>query len=120
MRLPLSPGSYSATIFVSDYAPRHVNLTSPSTPTVDVTPGGTILVRSKHNTRRRMRLVDAAGMAYPRYMGTPFTRDLPPGTVTIDRVAPGSYTLVLLNDDESVAGTQPVSVREGETVTVDL
>lgn len=120
MRLPLSPGSYSATIFVPDYAARHMNLTSPSTPTVFVSPGGTIIVRSKHNTRRRMRLVDATGMAYPRFTTTPSSRDLPPGAVTIDHVAPGSYTLVLLNDDESVAGTQPVSVREGETVTVDL
>jgi protocatechuate 3,4-dioxygenase beta subunit len=120
MRLPLAPGAYSATIFVPDYAPRHMSITSPSSPSIAVTPGGTILVRSQHNTRRRMRLVDASGMAYPRFMTTPFTRELPPGTLPIEHVAPGSYTLVLLNDDETPAGTQPVTIREGETVTVDL
>lgn len=121
LRLPLAPGIYTATVWVPDYAPMHTSLTSPSTPTLRVSPGGTILVRSKHNTRRRMRLIDASGNVYPRLMGTtPFTRDLPPGTATLDHIAPGSYTLVLLNDDESAAGTQSVSVREGETVTVDL
>jgi protocatechuate 3,4-dioxygenase beta subunit len=124
MRLPLAPGSYNATVWVPDYTAVNTSFSSPSpTPvTVRVTPGGTIVVRSKHNVRRRMRLLDASGVAYPRLMSsTPFTRDLPPGTVNIDHVAPGSYTLVLLNeDDTTTAATQSVVVREGETVTVDL
>ncbi|HYC88141.1 MAG TPA: carboxypeptidase-like regulatory domain-containing protein [Thermoanaerobaculia bacterium] len=123
MRLPLAPGSYTATIWVPDYTSVTTSFSSPSPQpvTVRVTPGGTIVVRSKHSVRRRMRLLDASGAAYPRVMSaTPFTRDLPPGTVNIDHVAPGSYTLVLLNDDESTAATQPVVVREGETVVVDL
>ena len=120
MRLPLAPGTYQATIFVPEYAARHVSITSPSSPTVTVTPGGSIVVRSKHNIRRRMRVLDASGMVYPRFSVMPFTRDLPPGTLPIEHVAPGSYTLVLLNDDESPAATVPVVVREGETVTVDL
>jgi protocatechuate 3,4-dioxygenase beta subunit len=120
MRLPLAPGTYQATIFVPEYAARHISITSPSSPTVAVTPGGTIVVRSKHNVRRRMRVLDASGMVYPRFNVMPFTRDLPPGTLPIEHIAPGSYTLVLLNDDETAASTVPVVVREGETVTVDL
>ena len=121
VRLPLSPGSYTATVWVSDYAPQHISLSSPSTPRIAVTPGGTIVVRSKHNERRRMRLIDANGVAYPRFSPAgPATRDLPPGTVPLEHIAPGAYTLVLLNDDETPAATQPVLVREGETVTVEL
>jgi uncharacterized GH25 family protein len=120
MRLPLAPGSYTATIFAPDYAPRTVSLTSPSSPTITVSPGGTIVVRSRHNTRRRMRLIDASGMAYPRWSTTPATRDLPPGTATLEHIAPGAYTLVLLNEDESIGASQTVNVREGETVTTDL
>ena len=121
IRLPLAPGAYTATITVPDYAPAYVNITSPSTPVVRVSPGGTIVVRSKHSVRRSMRLVDASGMPYPRIAaGVPMTRDLPPGTVTIQHVTPGSYTLILLNDDETVASTVPVTVREAEAVTVDL
>jgi protocatechuate 3,4-dioxygenase beta subunit/uncharacterized GH25 family protein len=120
MRLPLAPGSYTATVMAFNYAPIHVTLSSPSSPTVSLTPGGTILVRSKHNERRRMRLLDSRGVPYPRFGAMPMPRDLPPGTATLERIAPGAYTLVLLNDDDSPAATQPVSVREGETATVDL
>ena len=120
IRLPLAPGSYTATIFASDYAPRTVSLQSPSSPTIHVSPGGTIVVRSRHNERQRMRLIDASGMAYPRWSTTPTTRDLPPGTATLEHIAPGAYTLVLLNANETVAASQTVNVREGETVTVDL
>ncbi|HUR82647.1 MAG TPA: carboxypeptidase regulatory-like domain-containing protein [Thermoanaerobaculia bacterium] len=119
-RLPIAPGSYTATVMVPEYAPRSISITSPSKPTISMTPGGTILVRSRHNQRKRMRLLDSSGMWYPRWSATPIPRDLPPGTATLEHIAPGSYTLVLLNDDDSAAGTQSVSVREGETVTVDL
>ncbi len=120
LRLPVAPGSYTATVMVPDYAPRHISITSPSKPTISMTPGGTILVRSKHNERMRMRLIDASGMAYPRWTAVPMPRDLPPGTTTLDHIAPGAYTLILLNEDESPAGSQSVVVREGETVPVDL
>ncbi|HVE72349.1 MAG TPA: carboxypeptidase regulatory-like domain-containing protein [Thermoanaerobaculia bacterium] len=119
-RLPLAPGSYTATVFVPEYAPRHITLQSPSNPTISVSPGGTIIVRSRHNVRRRMRLIDASGMVYPRWSMTPATRDLPPGTATLEHIAPGSYKLVLLNDDDSIGASQTVNVREGETVTTDL
>lgn len=120
LRLPLTPGSYTATVFSFNYAPVHVNVQSPSTPRVALSPGGTIIVRSKHNERRRMRLLDSRGLPYPRMGAAPMPRDLPPGTATLERIAPGTYTLVLLNDDESLAASQAVNVREGETVTVDL
>ncbi|HVG22857.1 MAG TPA: carboxypeptidase regulatory-like domain-containing protein [Thermoanaerobaculia bacterium] len=120
MRLPLAPGSYTATIFVQDYAPMHVTLTSPSTPRFMMSPGGTILVRSKYDVRRRIRLLDASGMPYPRVGTMPMIRDVPPGTIPLEHIAPGSYTLVLLNDDDTPAASQTVVVRERQTVTVDL
>lgn len=119
--LPLAPGSYTATLFMTGYAATSVRVTSPSPrQTVSMTPGGTILVQSQHSTVRRMRLLDSAGIPYPRFGSRPTTRDLLPGTVPIENVAPGSYTLQLLNDDESVANTQSVFVREGETTRVSL
>ena len=120
LRLPLSPGSYRATVMSFNYAPVHINVQSPSSPRISLSPGGTIVVRSRHNERRRMRLLDSSGMPYPRIGAMPMPRDLPPGTATFEHIAPGAYTLILLNDDESPASTQSVSVREGETVTVDL
>ena len=120
IHLSLAPGSYTATVMTSGYAPQTARITSPSTQTVALTPGGTILVQSKHSERRRMRLLDATGMPYPRMTSQPMPRDLLPGTTPFEHVAPGSYTLLLLNDNESIADTVQVSVREGETVRAEL
>lgn len=120
VRVPVGPGSYVAAVTASGYAPRSVSFTSPSTQTVPLTPGGTIVVQSKHSTRRRIRLIDATGSAYPRFGQRPYSYELPPGTLPIDNVATGVYTLQLLSDDESVAATQQVVVREGETVRVEI
>lgn len=118
--LSLPPGSYTVTVTVPDYATQTVQVTSPSTRTVAITRGGTILVQSKYSTVRRFHLLDASGLGYPRLGTRPRTRDLLPGNTPIDHVAPGTYTLQLLNDDESVAATQQVVVREGETTSVSL
>lgn len=120
MHLPLAPGSYTATLTMTGYAVSTARLTSPSNQTVAMTPGGTIAVQSRHSVVRRMRLLDSSGMPYPRTSWTPGSRELLPGTVPINNVAPGSYTLQLLNDDDSVADTQQVVVREGETTRVTL
>jgi len=121
IRLPVAPGSYTATVTTTMYAPRSISFTSPSTQTVAMTPGGTILVQSKHSTRRRIRLLDASGMLYPR-LGQPITtRDLMPGTLPLERVAPGTYTLQLLEtDSDAILATTQVVVREGETVPVSI
>lgn len=120
LRIPISPGSYTASVSAPGYASRSVSFTAPSRQTVPLTPGGRILVQSKHSTRRRMRLLDASGSPYPRYGQRPAIFDLPPGSAPIANVAAGAYTLQLLNDDESVAASERVVVREGETVTVQL
>jgi hypothetical protein len=120
LRLPLAPGSYTATVSAYGYASRSVSFNSPSNPNVALTPGGTIMVQSKHSQRRGMRLVDANGMTYPRTSTQPYTWELPPGSVPMLNIAPGTYTLQLLNDNESVAASVQVVVREGETVNVSL
>jgi len=121
VHLPLAAGSYTATLSTSGYAMTTVRLTSPGRQTASMTPGGTIAVQSKHSVVRRMRVLDSYGMPYPRTsLPIPPTRELLPGTVPIDNVAPGTYTLQLLNDDESVADSQQVVVREGETTRVTI
>lgn len=120
IHLPLSPGTYTTTLAMTGYAVQTVRLTSPSKRTVAMTPGGTISVQSKHSVVRRMRLLDSSGAFYPRIGTRGPVRDLLPGTVPIEHVAPGSYTLQLLNDDGSIADSAQVTVREGETTRVQL
>lgn len=120
LNVPLAPGSYIASVAAPGYATSTAYLTSPSSPTVSLSPGGRVVVRSKHNEPMRLRLVDANGYPYPRMGARPLTYDLPPGMLPIENVAPGTYTLQLLNPDESVAATQQVVVHEGETVPAEI
>ncbi|HEX3110266.1 MAG TPA: carboxypeptidase regulatory-like domain-containing protein, partial [Thermoanaerobaculia bacterium] len=70
--LPLAPGQYTATVAAMNYAPRTVTFTSPSSQTVQLTPGGTIVVTAKNtDNTRRARLIDANGAVYAR----PFSPD---------------------------------------------
>jgi hypothetical protein len=121
-RLPLSPGSYSAFVWSNGYAGRNVTLQSPSTQTVTLTPGGTILVRSRHNEPRRIRLIDANGTPMWRYGTVPPSRDLlpSPATTTLENVATGTYTLQLLGQNDTIVDSQQLTVQEGRAVTVDL
>lgn len=124
VELPLGPGAYTATVTSIGYAPVTVNLTSPGRQTVALTPGGRVVVRSSRSDRQRVRLVDAAGRQYPR---TPNSmnavRDLAasPATVTFNNVAPGSYSIqVMTNNDTTVVTSVPVVVTEGGVAEVDV
>lgn len=121
-KLPLAAGQYSATITASNYAPRHVGIKAPSGApvTIPMTPGGTIRVASKHAGRRRIYLLDASGMPYPRWSARPTPRDLHPGTNPIERIAPGTYTLQLLDQNGGVADQIQVTVRDGDTVDASI
>ena len=121
-RLPLAPGSYTASVFAMGYAPRTVSFRSPSNQSVPLTPGGTLLIRSTHSTRMRARLIDSSGMPYPRYGSRPPSIDLnpSPGTTTLQNVAPGTYTIQLLGDNDAVLDSAQVVVPEGQTVTAEI
>jgi hypothetical protein len=117
--LNVAPGSYIVTVSAGGYAPRQVTIQSPSTQTIALTPGGTVEVRSKHNTSMRIRLIDANGLPYPRYSTVIPWREILPGTTTLHNVAAGKYTLQLLNG-ETVVESKPLVVVEGQTVTEEI
>jgi exonuclease I len=89
---------------------------------VQLTPGGTLMIRSKHAERRRIRLIDANGIPYPRHMNPRPSRDLvpQPGTTQITNVAPGTYTVQLLGDGDVVEQTIQVTVKEGTATEAEI
>jgi large repetitive protein len=119
MRLPLAAGSYKATIWAYGYAAQTVTLTSPGRQTIGLTPGGTLVIRSKESSPRRARLVDASGAVYMRggYRLPTFTIDA--GTTTMQSIAPGNYTLQLLDNNDRILDSVPVQVLEGQTASYD-
>jgi hypothetical protein len=118
IRLPLESGSYRATIYANGYAARVVTLVSPSSPTIAMTPGGSIAVQSKASTIRRARLMMPDGKEYPRGMGGVFTID--PGVYVMENIAPGSYTLQILGAGDRVEASAPVNVIEGQRAALEI
>lgn len=120
--LPLSPGTYSASVGAMNYAPVNLSLQSPSTPVVRLTPGGTLLLQSKHSEPRNVRLLDANGVPYGRISTiSPRRALLPsPATTTWMNIAGGTYTLQLLDDNDLPVESRQVVIPEGGTTSADI
>jgi protocatechuate 3,4-dioxygenase beta subunit len=122
LKLTLAPGQYRAVVSAMGYAVRSVSIVSPSNQTVTLTPGGTLVVRSSASSVQRARLIDSAGQAYtrPNSRNAVFLLDGAPGVTTLQNVAPGTYTLQLLDGNDAVTSSKAVVVAEGQTATVDI
>jgi protocatechuate 3,4-dioxygenase beta subunit len=115
-QIPLSPGQYTATVAAMNYAPVTISFTAPSSRTVQLTPGGTIVVTAKNtDNTRRARLLDANGAVYARPFSPDATYAIPGTNNILSNIAPGTYQLqVLMNG--AVVNTVTVTVAEGITV----
>lgn len=122
IQLPLPPGSYTAAVYSYGYALRNVSITSPSSPTVALSRGGALAIEGQQSSIRRGRLLEG-GRVYP-YQLRPngvFEINPRPGITTLENVAPGSYTLVLLSPDEtSVEKSVQIVVQEGGITRTEL
>ncbi len=122
VKLTLSPGSYNVTLSAMGYATQTVSIVSPSSPTVRMSPGGTVMIYSKSTAITRGRLIDSKGVAYSRggFGGGIFTIDASPGVTTLQNVASGSYRLEILGSGDQVVKTVPFTVIDGQQATVPV
>jgi hypothetical protein len=122
VKLSLSPGSYTASVSANGYATRNIRFQAPSKQTVPLSPGGTLLVKSKHSARVRVRFIDSMGLPYPRFSNFPPTRELvpSPGTTTMSNMAAGTYTMQLLGENDVVLESKQVVIAEAQTVTEEM
>jgi protocatechuate 3,4-dioxygenase beta subunit len=121
LSVTLSPGTYIASITANGYAGRNVTFRAPSTQTVALSRGGTLLIRSKHSEALRVMLRDAAGIPYLRMSTSTGSRELPPTpATTMYEVAAGTYTIQLLGAGEVVLESKQVTVGEGQTVNEEI
>jgi protocatechuate 3,4-dioxygenase beta subunit len=119
IQLAIAPGQYRVTLNARGYAPQTVLLTAPGEQTVGLTPGGTLLIRSKRAEPLRGRLLDSSGQPHqPR--SAYFPVDASPGVATVRNLAPGNYTLQILGDDDKVLASAPVVINEGATTDITL
>jgi uncharacterized GH25 family protein len=123
VKLPLAPGSYMATVRANEYATVNLRIQAPSPAiVVAMTPGGSIRVKSKHQEVRRIRILDASGVPYQ-----PFAFPMPswemqpqPAATEMQSIAPGTYTLQLLGEGETVVDSIQVTVQEGAVAEVEI
>jgi protocatechuate 3,4-dioxygenase beta subunit len=123
VKLTLAPGTYRVTVTASGYATQTVTIVSPSSPTVRMSPGGTVIIRSKASTITRARLVDSNNLAYvrgPFGANGIFTIDPEPGVTTLYNVAPGTYRLQILGPGDVPSKTVPVTVIDGQQASVSV
>ena len=117
--IPLAPGGYMVLINVNGYASAMIRLTAPSAlQTIAVSPGGTLHVESNSADRRLARIIDSSGQIVRR--GS-WQNDgnfvLQPGVTAYGQLAPGSYTLEVL-DGGGVAERESFTILEGQTTLV--
>jgi protocatechuate 3,4-dioxygenase beta subunit len=122
IKLDLAPGQYRVTLNAQGYALKTVVITSPSTMTVPMTPGGTLLIQSKSSASLRARLIAPDGSSYFRIgMGDgTFQLLASPATTTLQSVAPGTYRLEVLDLSDRVVNTTSVTINEGQQTTISI
>ncbi|MFN2443425.1 MAG: carboxypeptidase regulatory-like domain-containing protein [Thermoanaerobaculia bacterium] len=121
-RLSLAPGSYSAVVNASGYASERIQFSVPgSALAVALRPGGSIRIDSSAASSVRARLLDQTGQ--PRQSGMWDPRGemmLRPGSTSIENVAPGIYTLEILDAAGAVTNRKQVNVVEGQLSVVSI
>jgi hypothetical protein len=122
--IPLPAGSYWVMVGAEGYAPRSYTMNSPGAQTVSLTPGGTILVSTSTTGGDRGRILDSAGRSYSRggMRGGPptFRIEGAPMQSTLENIAPGRYTIQVLDEKDAVLRSATVEVSEGQTVTIKM
>lgn len=118
LNIPLAGGSYSLSTSATGYGTATVKVTAPAKGLrMGLTPGGTLVVESARDLRGRVRLVQPDGEEYVRCWCNGIAEIQLKGKRTVvENVAPGSYTVELL--DEPGATPQSVVVMDGQKSTV--
>jgi protocatechuate 3,4-dioxygenase beta subunit len=119
LHLGVTAGSYRAVVSAMGYATQTVTIIAPSTYTVALTPGGTLILRSKSSTPVSGKLL-SNGVEYARGGGRAiFPIDPRPGATTLQNIIPGTYTLQIF-DAGRLINTLPVTIVEGQETTLDV
>jgi hypothetical protein len=119
--IPLADGPYVLSTSANGYGTKTLPVTAPSRGVlVGLTPGGTLVIESTRNLRGRIRLVQADGEEYVRCWCNGIADiKLQGRRTTVDHVAPGSYTIELVEGPETFS-PRPVVISEDQTATVTI
>jgi hypothetical protein len=121
--VPLAGGSYRISASSNGFATQSVRVSVPDKREVrlDLTPGGTLVVRTDRNSSDVVKLVQPGGEEYVRCECNGITAIRLTGTSTvIEHIAPGTYTMNVLDEQGRIQSSHPVTIIEGQTATVEI
>ena len=86
-----------------------------------LTPGGNLVVRTERASSDLMKLVLPSGEEYVRCQCNGIAEIRLTGTTTtIDHIAPGRYTMQVLDAEGRIKTTYPVTIEEGQTTIAEI
>ncbi|HJQ41296.1 MAG TPA: carboxypeptidase regulatory-like domain-containing protein [Thermoanaerobaculia bacterium] len=121
--VPLAPGAYRVSVSANGYASQSVRVTVPSQAELRLalTPGGNLIVRTEKALGDLVKLVMANGEEYVRCQCNGIAEIRLTGTTTtIDHVAPGRYTMQVLDPEGRIKTSYPVTIEEGGTTVAEI
>lgn len=123
MLIPLGSGAYRIAVSSEGKATQSARITMPYDGELRfaLTPGGTLIVNSDDAATGLVKLVFPSGEEYVRCHcnGVAEIR-LTGKTTTIEHVAPGTYTMQVLDPNGRVKVSYPVTIAEGRTTTAEI
>jgi hypothetical protein len=123
MLVPVAAGAYRIAVSASGYASQSMHVSVPQAGDVRfaLTPGGTLIVQADRASADLVKLVMPNGEEYVRCQCNGIAEIRLTGiTTTIENVAPGSYTMQLLDPRGLVKATQSVTITEGQSTVVEM
>jgi hypothetical protein len=121
--VPLATGAYRVSVSATGYASQSVRISVPYEGELRLvlTPGGNLIVRTEQASSDLVKLVMPTGEEYVRCQCNGIAEIRLTGTTTtIDHVAPGTYTMQVLDAQERIKTTYPVTIVEGQTTVAEI
>jgi Carboxypeptidase regulatory-like domain len=123
MLVPLAPGAYRVSISAGGFASQSTRVSVPHAGELRfaLTPGGTLVVKSDPASFDLVKLVRPNGEEYVRCECNGIAEIRLTGTSsTIKAVAPGSYTMQVLDMNGLVKTSYPITIAEGQTTVAEI
>jgi protocatechuate 3,4-dioxygenase beta subunit len=121
--VPLPPGAYRVSVSANGYASQSIRITVPFNGELrlSLTPGGNLIVRTDKPSNDLVKLVMPTGEDYVRCECNGIAEIRLTGTTTtIDHIAPGRYTMQVLDAQRRIKAAYPVAIEEGQTTTAEV
>jgi hypothetical protein len=123
LRLDLGDGGYRISVSAAGFATQSKDVVVPARGELRfaLTPGGTLVVKSDRPSYDLVKLVMPNGVEYVRCECDGIAEIRLTGTTTtIEHVAPGRYTMQVLDANGSLETSYPVTITEGQTSVAEI